>query len=299
MLSISPVDYGQVSAAWFASGPTTGMSLMTALANYDATAVLPRNNVPTETSTRWIVRLTPEALQNAPSVADAAGMFSACSTEFQVLCGLGLPGQVLIQASGSDLAAVEAALRANPAIASFECDSTVSSQTVPNDPSYASQWDLDNSGQSGGIAGADIDAERAWGVTTGSRTVVVGVIDSGVDYNHPDLYQNIWINQGEIPTTLRSSLTDSDSDKLITLWDLNQSANSTFVSDLNQNGYIDAGDLLADPRWADGTDTDATASSMTSWATTSRPTPTIRSTTTATVRTSPVRSAPWAMTAWA
>ncbi|MCL1474338.1 S8 family serine peptidase [Argonema antarcticum] len=69
--------------------------------------------------------------------------------------------------------------------------------TIPNDPSFNQLWGLNNTGQTGGTPDADIDAAEAWDLQTGSD-VVVGVIDTGVDYNHPDLVDNIWTNPGEI-----------------------------------------------------------------------------------------------------
>ena len=61
-----------------------------------------------------------------------------------------------------------------------------------DDEMFSRQWGLFNSGQNGGTAGADISAMRAWAVTKGSDQVVVAVLDSGVDYSHPDLANNIW-----------------------------------------------------------------------------------------------------------
>lgn len=62
----------------------------------------------------------------------------------------------------------------------------------PTDPRFGDQWALLNSGQRGGKEGADINAMRAWAVTTGSDKVVVAVLDSGVDYTHEDLAPNMW-----------------------------------------------------------------------------------------------------------
>jgi serine protease len=69
---------------------------------------------------------------------------------------------------------------------------------TPNDSSYGSLWGLHNTGQSGGTTDADIDAPEAWNITTGSSSVVVAVIDTGVDYNHPDLAANMWVNTAEL-----------------------------------------------------------------------------------------------------
>jgi subtilisin family serine protease len=61
-----------------------------------------------------------------------------------------------------------------------------------NDELFYKQWGLFNHGQDGGKSGADISAMQAWAVTKGSSEVVVAVLDSGVDYTHPDLVNNIW-----------------------------------------------------------------------------------------------------------
>ena len=69
----------------------------------------------------------------------------------------------------------------------------------PDDPDFDDLWGLDNTGQNGGTPGADISALEAWDVTTGSSDVIVGVVDTGIEYTHPDLIDNMWINPGEIP----------------------------------------------------------------------------------------------------
>ena len=98
--------------------------------------------------------------------------------------------------------ALTAALQHNPNIEWAEPNFIIRLGGTPNDPSYASLWGLKNTGQSvsgaTGIAGADIDAEAAWDVTTGSSSIVVGVVDTGVDYTHPDLATNMWSNPGGI-----------------------------------------------------------------------------------------------------
>lgn len=70
--------------------------------------------------------------------------------------------------------------------------------TTFQDPGLSRLWGLENLGQGGGLPDADIDAPEAWNISTGEG-FVVAVIDSGVDYTHPDLAANMWTNPGEVP----------------------------------------------------------------------------------------------------
>ncbi len=78
-----------------------------------------------------------------------------------------------------------------------ELDYILQSAATPNDPSFSTLWGMHNTGQSGGTADADIDAPEVWNRTTGGASVLVGVIDSGIDLDHPDLAANLWTNPGE------------------------------------------------------------------------------------------------------
>jgi subtilisin family serine protease len=69
---------------------------------------------------------------------------------------------------------------------------------MPNDFDFAQLWALHNEGQGDGTPGADIHAPEAWEYTTGDKGIVVAVIDTGIDYYHPDLAGNVWVNSREI-----------------------------------------------------------------------------------------------------
>ncbi|HEX8920456.1 MAG TPA: S8 family peptidase [Pyrinomonadaceae bacterium] len=67
-----------------------------------------------------------------------------------------------------------------------------------DDVRFGEQWSLENTGQAGGKANADISVLRAWYKTTGSSKIVVAVLDSGVDYRHLDLINNIWVRPADM-----------------------------------------------------------------------------------------------------
>ncbi|MBL4716349.1 MAG: S8 family serine peptidase, partial [Bacteroidia bacterium] len=79
-----------------------------------------------------------------------------------------------------------------------------STSREPNDSLFSLQWQYVNRGSGGGIDDADIDVDSAWSITTGGvtaagDTIVVAIVDDGVDYDHPDMIDNLWVNRNEIP----------------------------------------------------------------------------------------------------
>ncbi len=98
-------------------------------------------------------------------------------------------------------------LKSHPKIKVAQFNEAVSfrnPQNTPNDALYQAQWQYNNKGEFNGITDADMDAPKAWDITTGGLTtnndeIVVAIIDGGISLNHPDLIDNIWTNPNEIP----------------------------------------------------------------------------------------------------
>jgi thermitase len=93
-------------------------------------------------------------------------------------------------------------LAQNPLVQYAEPNFIYRAVKAPNDPAYGKLWGMRNTGQKDsedkdGVAGVDIAAEKAWDIETGSDKVLVAVIDTGIDYTHPDLVDNVWTNEAE------------------------------------------------------------------------------------------------------
>jgi subtilisin family serine protease len=80
-------------------------------------------------------------------------------------------------------------------VAFIEPDYVVHTTDMPNDPLFRKQWSLYNPDNTR----ADIKAPEAWRLHTGSRKIIIAILDTGLNYKHPDLIDNLWVNTREIP----------------------------------------------------------------------------------------------------
>lgn len=121
-------------------------------------------------------------------------------------------------------------------------DYRVKIENLPDDPSFTNLWGLNNSGQSGGTANADINAPEAWNTNTGSGNMVVAVIDSGIDFTHVDLAANMWKNPRE---TAGNGKDDDGNGYKDDIYGWNFVNNSANVKDDNGHGTHIAGTIGA------------------------------------------------------
>src|SRR5262245_11530763 len=119
---------------------------------------------------------------------------------------IGRAGLRRIRARALDVPALLRLLASHPDVLYAEPNYLVQAFTEPNDPSFPQLWGLENVGQvvngSTGVPGADIHATQAWDLSFGSTAQVVAVVDTGIDYTHPDLAANIWSAPANFTVTI-------------------------------------------------------------------------------------------------
>jgi subtilisin family serine protease len=150
-------------------------------------------------------------------------------------------GLYTVAGAGATIGALATRLAAEPVVQYAAGVQMEHDLTLPNDPDYVNgdEWQLN------GTWG--INVPGAWSVTTGSDLVIAADTDTGIAYNDPDIYDNVWINQAEIPSSVRPKLTDVYNDRVITFTDLNNPVNQGTgkITDSDGDGIITASDLLA------------------------------------------------------
>ncbi len=106
---------------------------------------------------------------------------------------------VRVQVTPGREAETLAALAARPDVEFATYNYQIYALDTPNDPEFSRQWNLHNTGQTGGLVDADIDGPEAWDIDSGGSNVTIAIIDTGVYLSHEDLQANIWLNGDEIP----------------------------------------------------------------------------------------------------
>lgn len=151
---------------------------------------------------RLLVRFEPREIKgklSAMSAKEKKGILNSLGNAVEKRSFDIVPGLSLVELPPG-MTVEEALKKFNKAsgILYAEPDYEVEICQIPNDGYFNNLWGMHNTGQSGGTPDADIDAPEAWDLATGSGDVIVAVIDTGVDYTHPDLAANMWTNDAEI-----------------------------------------------------------------------------------------------------
>ena len=120
---------------------------------------------------------------------------------FPVEADLQLAAQTVAEEVSVDRVQFNKIMKVASDMKAVSASSASGSGSVFNDPMLSNQWHYINDGTVVGeaVAGADINVKDAWKLTGGDRRVIVAVVDEAVDFNHPDLKDNMWVNEGEIP----------------------------------------------------------------------------------------------------
>jgi len=151
------------------------------------------------------------------------------------------PELQVVEVDPAAMDSVLAAYRLDARVAYAEPNFVYRISALPNDTRFGELWGMHNTGQSAGTVDVDINAPEAWDLLTGSETAgVVTVIDTGVDYTHPDLTANMWINPGEIPG---NNLDDDGNGYVDDVHGINAINNSGDPKDDNEHGTHVAGTI--------------------------------------------------------
>ncbi len=153
-----------------------------------------------------LVRFAPQPDRTWPDIAQKSAILdnldgAIIEREYKIvpgLCLVKLPDGVAVEQALVSFNSTAGILYAQP---DYELTLDSDQQYIPNDLRFDELWGMHNTGQTGGTPDADIDAPEAWDIATDCSEIIVAVIDTGVDYTHPDLAANMWVNEAELNGT--------------------------------------------------------------------------------------------------
>ena len=134
---------------------------------------------------QWIVQLKRSVAETLSGPREAQPFFDDYG--MTVLRGLGQVGLIAVETTTDDLFQLQAEFDDSGVVEYFEPDALTEAALIPDDPSFPALWGM-----------TTINAPAAWDISVGDLETVVAVLDTGVDYDHEDLSDNMWVNPFEI-----------------------------------------------------------------------------------------------------
>lgn len=179
----------------FPTGQGICAALITLLVATPAIAAAPEPETPETVPGEFLLKLSPAGNQMSPAIlSHRLGVEVIDRVNENIVL-------VKIANKKAERSALQQ-LRENAMVSQLEPNAIFRADKSPNDPDYKKLWGLSNAGDldavnQRGIKSVDISAEAAWDLGTGSKDVVVGVIDTGIDFSHVELKDQAWTNQAE------------------------------------------------------------------------------------------------------